>query len=464
VKKEDWICIFTGTFRGTQADDRGTPSQLSEYMEAKALGREERFSNRDITTPKFSAGTDLGEIVQWIATNVDGMGLSHDEVLIGAQGFTLKALTNQVVSTNCLEALYQVLFPVGKKPKFDSLGRLCAVEIDLDKPAVRIYSAGDVTIESVVLQPNEADTNNVALLHGLSDILEKSPGASQLLETIDVVTGFFDSELKKKVYYSDDHSQRAQNTRLRTKKRIWFSDAKWTEVDEFHGKLEIDTHYLAAARETIFGVYLASTLAVAAIDYFFQASSGAAGVIVSAITFGAAEASLATERLALDILSKVALAFLLWSMQFIGSGTYEIWGQPFENVYKELQSKAKLPGLAPEDQRTAEFRNDFLNTMAELDIRARELLRRELVKDQVYQITMMDDPLIEVDDIIELSTGERFYVLTVAKDFKRDQKFTMTLTGWKIFDRIEAMVGAAPVAAAGEGYGFGYGDLYGDEL
>lgn len=439
VRMEDWVCIFTGTFRGRAADDPGTPSQLTEFMEAAAYGREERFLNLTATTDKFGKDTDVGQIALAIATEI--MGLGQDEVLIGAQGFKSQHVSNQVVDTNCLDALYQLLFVVGKKPKFDSLGRLCAVEVDLDKPAARILSAGDHTVEQITAQPNDVEVNNSVLLHGLSSVMTKAASASQLLVTLDAVTGFFDSEFKKQVYYSQDHSQRAQNTFLTTKKKIWFSDAKWTPEDEFHGLLDIDTHYLSLAREIIFAVYLASELAIAAIDYYFQAAgSGATGVIVQVVTFGAATATLASERLALKIISQVALAALLWAMQFIGSGTYEIWGEPFEYVYQELQSRALLPGLDPDEIRQADFRNDFLSTMDELDVRVRELLRRELVKDQLFQITMMDDPLLEVDDVLETSSGERFYVLNVRKNFQREKKATMTLTCWKIFDPVAALV------------------------
>ncbi len=446
VKREDYQLVFTGTFRGTPGDDPGTPAQLTEGMEASAYGREQRFLEMPpITTDVFPADTDVGQIALAVATKA--MGLGQDEIRFGAQGFRVRHVSNQVVETNCLDALWQILFCVGKKPSFDAQGRLVAVDVSLDKPAARIFSAGDVTVESRQAQPNDVETNNLVHLQGLSSILSKAKQSTQLLESIDVVTGFFDELYKKSIYYSQDRTQRAEDTYATARKRIWFSAHEWTEKDEFHGVLSIDTHYLFYARATIFALYLATELAIASIDYFFQADSGVTGLITSFVTATAAEDTLATERLALKIASQVALAGLLWSMNFIGRGTYEIFGDPFEFIYQVLETKAKLPGLSIDEIRTAEFRNDFLSTMDELDARAKELLRRELVKNQLYQISLMDDPLLEVDDVIELSSGERFYILTIDKTLQRNQKATMTLSCWKIFDPKTAAIEALEAAA-----------------
>lgn len=465
IAREDYTLIFTGTFRGRPGDDPGTPATLTQGMEATAMGREERFLNIQATTVALPAGTDVGRIALEVATKA--MGLGQDEIRFGAQGFRLQHQSNQIANANCLDALWQLLFTVGKKPAFDAQGRLVAVDVGFDKPAARVFSAGDVTVESRQAQPNDVETNNQVHLEGLSEVLSKAKQSAQLLETLEVVTGFFDDAYKKSIYYSADRTQRAEDTFAAARKKIWFSDHKWTEKDEFHGVLEIDTHYLFDARATIFALYLVSELSIAAIDYTLQAdsASGLIGAVVTTFLAATVEALVAL-RFALKIASQVALAALLWSMNFIGRGTYEIFGEPFEFVYQVLETKAKLPGLTPEEIRTADFRNDFISTMDDLDARARELLRRELVKNQLYQISLMDDPLLEVDDVIELSSGERFYILTVDKTLQRDQKATMTLTCWKIHEDVYAAAQAGAGSGGGTitGYGEIYGEIYGEAL
>ncbi|HEV3026362.1 MAG TPA: hypothetical protein VG457_02260, partial [Planctomycetota bacterium] len=382
VSREDWIPVFTGTFRGRPGDDPGTPSQLTEGFDATAFGREESFLNFNITTQVFTGPIDVGVIALaiaagttgveglqsgtsfplsfpvnavffrtdlqiayqntgtivtpvWVAVSTPGdtpgMGLSQDEILFGAQGFQTLHVSNQIVDTNCLDALWQIFFLVGKKPKFDSRGRLTAVDVDLDKPAVRIFSAGDITVEAIQSQPNDIEVNNQVVLHGLDHNLSQVVQAAQQLVSLDAVTGFFDDVYKKTLWFSNDRSQAALDTYLVTRKKIWFSDAAWSAIDQFHGQLKVDTHYLFDARATIFALYLATKLGVAAIDYVLQSdsASGLVGTVVT--TFLSTEVEvLAAARLAMEITSQVALAGLLWSMNFIGRGTYEIWGNPFQ--------------------------------------------------------------------------------------------------------------------------------------
>jgi hypothetical protein len=441
VKRDEWLPIFTGTFRGRAGNNPGTRADLSEGLEATAYGREERYLNLQVTTEKFPQNTDVGEIAFEIART--HMDLGQDEILFGAQGYRSQHVSNQIVELPALEALYQCLFPVGKKPKFDSTGRLVAVDVNLDKPAARIFSAGDLTIASKVASPNDVEVANHVILRGLDHTLSKVIQEAQLLVELDVTTGFFDSEFERRVFYSQDHSQRAQDTYVVEKKRIRWSDSTWTEKDEFSGVLEIDTRYLRNVRAIIFVAWLATQIFVAIIDLFFQ-GEGAASIITT--IFGI-NVTLATLRFILQMASIVTLALLLWAMNFIGRGHYQVWGKRFEFVYQELVSDARLVGLLPEELRLVEYRNDFLSTMEVLDARAKDLLRRELVKNQLHEITLVDDLLLEVDDIIEDQAGSRYYILSVDKELRRGAAPLMTLTTWKVWDAETAAIEAAATGA-----------------
>lgn len=448
----EWIPTFTGTFRGRPGDDPGTPAESTEGLQATAYGREERFLNLSITTESFKLDQDaeppeteidLGDIAATIAQR--HLGLGQNEILFGSQGVVTKHLVNQIVETPALQAIWECLFPAGKKPKFDSLGRLVAVDANLFKPPARVYSAGDMLIRSKRAAPNEVEVNNSVVLRGLAHELTKILSEDQLLVDFQVTTGFFDEEYNEKIYYSDDHSQRADETHLVTKKKIKWSDASWVQVDEFHGKVEIDTHHLKTARIIIFVLWLAVQIAVAVIDFYFQALA-----LVAAIgTLTGASEELAAVRLALQLASLATMAALLWAMQFVGRGRYQIWGRPFEYVYQELVSQSRLIGLLPEDVREIEFRNDFVSDIDSLDALAKEHLRRELVKDQVYEIEVLDDPLLEVDDVIETANGDRFYIVSVSRTIRSRQAPVMQLTCWKVQDG--ALLAVDGVVATGAG-------------
>ena len=419
VQRQDWLPIFTGTFRGRPGDNPGTRSGPTEGLSAKAFGREERYLNLQVTSKVFPVDTDIGTMIFSIAQR--HLKLTQDEILIGAQGFPLKHLTNQIVQLPALQTLWELLFPVFKKPKFDSTGRLVAVDVRLDKPAARIFSDDDLTIEARVADPNDVEVNNNIVLRGLNADLTKIVQVTQRLLEFTVTTGYFDSEFQERKYYSADRSQRAENTFIAQRKKIRWSDATWVEVDEFHGIVTIDTRFLRDARVVIFATWLAVQLARAAIQFSID-EEPALGSLLGIIV------------LALDIASMVALAALLWAMNFIGRGEFEVWGDPFEFVYEELVSEAKLVGLAIEEERQIEFRNDFISNMTDLDAHAKERLKRELVKNQLFTITLMNDLLLEVDDIIELSNGDRFYILSVNKELRRAGRPTMSLVCWKVFE------------------------------
>jgi hypothetical protein len=425
VDTTDWCSIFTGTFRGRPGDNAGTRSEQSEGMTATAYGREERYLNHQVTTLSFPRGTDLGDLAYAIAH--DHMGLAREEILFGVQGFVSLHESNQVVEEAALVALWHCLMPTGKKPKFDGLGRLTAVDVDLDKPATRIYSAGDPLVKSLVAAPNDVEVNNSVKLTGLASDLSQVLQNLQMLTEMSVVTGFFDRNYHEDVFYSEDHSQRAQETYVVERNPIWWSDAKWSVVNEFHGKIKIDTRYLSNLRYILVVLYLALQITIAAVDYAFH-TGGPVTTILNAFTGN----SVATARWLLQLMSQATLVGLLWSMSFIGRGVYQVWGKPYEYCYQELIARHQLMDLDPEEVRELEMRNDFLSTMDDLDAAAFERLRRELVKNQVHEIVLMDDPVLEADDVIETSSGDRYYLTAIRKTLKRGSEPVMQATALKI--------------------------------
>src|SRR6185503_16699907 len=119
---------------------------------------------------------------------------------------------------------------------------------------------------------------------------------------------------------------RAEETRLVTKKKISWSSADWTEKNEFHGIVDIDTHYLRNARVIIFVSFLVTQIAVSLLDLLMQSGvSGNTPTVNNGLP-----TTLAILRFILYVLSVVSLAALIWAMNFIGRGTYEIWGKRFD--------------------------------------------------------------------------------------------------------------------------------------
>ncbi len=460
IRVSDWPRVFVGKFRGRPGDDTGTPSRLSESFTAHAYGREEAFlAAQPITSKVFEAGTDVGVAAMAIAA--EQMGLGQNEIRFGAQGFPMRHVSNQIVDLAPLPALWNLFFTVGKKPRFNAAGFLVAIDADLDKPAKRLYS-DDALVVSLIADPNDVEVNNRVVLSGLDATMTKVVQEVQRLQSYAITTGFFQSKVKKDLYYSNDRSQRAENTYVVPINRVKWADAEWTERDEFHGTLTLDTHYLRNARAIIFGTYLALQLTIAILDLAMQL--GGQSVATAPTVTPSGPTTIAVLRSILQVASQLALAALLWSMNFIGHGEYEVWGRPYEFVYQQLVSEAELVGLSNDQLRTATFRNDLLSTMTDLDERVKALLRRELVKDQLYSIDLLDDLSLEPDDIIEDKTGDRYYITSTSKVLEFGADSVVNLKCWKIYG--DVLRGAATAAVAVDegplGYGFDYGQNYGE--
>jgi len=138
-------------------------------------------------------------------------------------------------------------------------------------------------------------------------------------------------------------------------------------------------------------------------------------------------------------------------------------------VYQELMVRAKMVGLEEADKRELEYRNDFLSDIETMQALAIEHLRREMLKNQTYEIVMLSDPYIETDDVIEIA-GDRHYVVSVTRTLEFGQEPLMTLKTWLIYKNVlaEAQTNEfedfAPESESTRGYGRGYAQHYGEEL
>jgi len=454
ISKADWVTTFTGIFRGGPGDNPGIEATMQEGLTAVAFGREESFLNHETTTeplpdqatldldPTFRI--DLGEIINNIATK--SMGLTQDEILIGLQDFKSQHIVNQIVKLPSLQAIYECLFPVGKKPKFDGQGRLAAVSVDLDKPAARIFTRNDV-IRSIVRAPNDGDVMTRVILTGLASNKTKvGPDTRQMLVEIENTIGFFDFGYDETIWFSDDRTLTADETKLNIRTTHTFPPGfdwmsfTWTPELSGNGafkkgRLEITTVYVVLLFYNLVVIYFILKVAYAV--------ALAAGQVSGAAV--------------LDFAAAVAMIGIVSIMQYMGRFRVQIEGKPFEFVFQELKSQAELIGLSPEQHRTREYRSDFLSDMTALDERAKQLLRRELVKDQTHAISMLNDPFLEVDDIIEtapeegFTQGDRYYITSIRKRGQRDKEPLMACTAWlvsrgSVAESIEALEKAgAPI-------------------
>lgn len=421
VRDGDWPVVFTGTIRGNPSVekhvrklDRAEP----KAMVIIAFDRAEAYLNRVIVGRSYESGIDVGKAC--VETAIEQLNMLRREIGIGEQGYMFGHSKNQLVDIEALKGMYELLFPVGKKPKFDANGKLIAADTDLEKTPIRVYD-DRALIESIFLDERLQSVNNSVSLLGLSNVLTSVEQKTQRLAIVNITSGYFERTVSDWVHLSDDQTRKAKDTYLRTIKEIGIGgDAEWQPyyqedgISVFYGKIRANTGYLPELSTLLTAEWVALEL----LAWVISAESKGEASMIGILTKMAAVAAMTT---------------ILLTMMKIGRGKYEIWGKPYQQVFQQLKSIAQIHDLRTETVREIEFRNDLLYDIDYMDERAKELLKRELVKGHTYSIVMLDDPVIEVDDVIEIES-RRYYVTSISKTLTRPAttQALMRLSCWRI--------------------------------
>jgi hypothetical protein len=219
------------------------------------------------------------------------------------------------------------------------------------------------------------------------------------------------------VFYSEDKKQRAQNVELVVKNSINQNDlgiAIGTESlnieDEFGGELVITVDKFV------------SGLAVAGIAGILSSSA-----IGDTVVGAGAGTTIPTGR----IIEGVSIVAVLVAMMILGTGVYEIMGEPFDYAFLEKQAIAMLDNLPFWEEKQKDIRNDFIST----EDHAHQLALNELLFEQSLghprAMVVQNDPRIEKGDIIQLANGTKFFVQAASKTITRGGTVQLNLSGFK---------------------------------
>jgi hypothetical protein len=447
----DWIPLFTGVIRGNPEvrEEGRQPGQEVQTMQIVAVSREESYQNTKVTGFSYEQNEDIGQAVVETATFF--MGLDAREVLVGFQDYPIGHPNSQLVDIEIMKGLHQILFTVGKKPKFNNDGFLVAADTDLAKPPARVHTDKDLVVEITRIQNLTAINNSVRLL-GLSNQITEVVEPEQRLASGRLVSGFWESSVKKKIDFSEKKTssgggRRAKNTRMEGKPTSlgdrFDEEASWNPTIEedgitvFGGEVIFDTGYTPDIRTGLLITW--GVLAIGDVIAGYTTTQTGLSAAAAASTFDAAAPGLATASTGqgvgglAEFAQAAVLVGLLLTFTELGNLDFEIFGEPFQYVYQQLASTAQVNGLLSADVREIQFRNDWLYDLSTMIARTKELLTREIVKGWQYNIRLMDDPLLEVDDIIQI-VDRKYYITRIQKQFSRSDRpdGTMLLSAWRI--------------------------------
>lgn len=439
LAESEWVEVFTGLFAGQCAYKSTRAPGTIARVDFKAYGREATFLPFERTSNEFVVGQPYIDIAVEIAR--DEMGLSTGE--IGFLGTTilsnlLRHNSVTLAKENPMAMLSKVMFFDGLLPRFDGSGILTTTSGLVTAASNRFYDTDDsiLSIERPLTEIQPADRVCVV---GLDFNLSRIDQPRQLIAQVSLTTGYFTSDEDILAFWSDDKTKRADKVEFVVNQSVngGFSVLGGGEKFEFIAsptensgdssvgtigiQITISTGYAPWVAVFLVGGYVAlSALPNEIIGFGIGAISG------FTINIG-------------GIIAATSLAAGLFLMTKIGRGQYDLFGEPFEFVFKEIRECAAVTGVGEFESNQIEIANHLIDNAVTAANRARDVLLRQQARSRPRNVRMMHDLKLEPDDIFEsLTTGRRFLINTISYTLERasDSNGQATLNVYEITDNI----------------------------
>lgn len=448
ISFDKWIITFTGQIHGQigwqiNRKDKTVASTVTVYDRGQTYA----FKRRKIVSKKYSAGTDLGVALEDVCDTF--MNVSTAEIRLSLTlGRQFAHLTNQMVQMTPWEAVQALLQVICYDPYFDGEGKLTAVNHTLTREPDLFLQESAAIVENAV--PERAnDYYNKIKVTFLDATLSCVWSEYQQLGTANVTTGFFSMGEKLTCQWSDDKTLRAAATNMLVVKSVNsgllpVGTEDYSQDDDYSGTItvtiEVWVPILATLMlaEYIVAAFVPDSTTSTSTNVMPTILTGTAGIgwcevnvypgqiMVSEVP--ATGYTIPWGRLA----QAQALIVILALMMSIGSAQYEIWGYPFDYAYLEKQTIAVEDGLKYWDENEKEIKNDFIGSFTQADTIAVTELTWEKSQSNPRRITMVDDPRLELGDIIVLPDGRKLVITNLSKKIARGQVPQLTVEGCKV--------------------------------
>jgi hypothetical protein len=371
------------------------------------------WRKRKYTSPRFQQGGLLAAAAQDI---IGAQGLGDEEYEVPLVGQTIPHANVQFADLTPWAALQLIGQAIGYTPYTTARGKVSFYNRAVDRPAdITLTNEDVVRIAGGKGQPSLSAYR----LKWLDRNLTKVTQQDQVLGQETITAGFFKRETNRNVYWSDDRRQRAQNTKMKVLDSINagllpIGEETYEEIDRFHGTV---TTSVSIFVQTLAGASLAAVLLL---DY-------TPDKVVTGGLFASGGITIPDGR----VVRGLAEGALLLIIMSIGTGNYEIWGEPYDFVHAVNKTEA-FDENAPEwMEDVTEEDNDLIfdETHAQ-EVVVRELLHR-FAEVNRWDTVIADDPRIEVGDILELPDTSRLYVTSYTRNIKRDTGSTLAVSGFR---------------------------------
>lgn len=379
---------------------------------ARARDIAEHWHERTIATRTYSLGAPTIGVVRDV---VYAMGLEHSELRLLQTGSYVPRASMQLSNVPAWTVLEQVLQPAGLAPAIDALGRFYGIARD-------VFRRPDVVLTDDRVEGLSASRSQLSITHltlkWRAPLVTVWLRPEQVLGETSLTAGWFKLQQAKTVYFSKDQTMRATNLRLviRESCNEFFHFAK-EELKRFGHDAAGETGAMVSVITSAFvpaflGTYTALKIASSWIPDWVVALFG--GVTISFGRLFKAGADIA------------ALMVLL----SFGTGRYQIVGQMFDTVQEVNETVAYDPTASPAAYRAEVVENDFIGSEGTaIGMVTREFVYRARAS-TAWSLTIVDDPRIEVGDIVGLADGTRLFVTGYRRSLSHGDAALLELQGF----------------------------------
>lgn len=399
-----------------------TMSRGERFMQLSAKSRDstEIWRGTKRLTPLFPQMTDLGYIAFRVARTA---GMTVDEIALPPTGLTTPHSNTQLADMSAWEMINTVFVPCGWTPFIDNLGRLRRADRQLQGRSPDIILTDDRVVK-VGAQRQRPPATRVRV-NWLNPTLKKAKQQDRSLTQVVVTLGWWLPKWHKEFFFSDDHTQRAENTRINWNTsqscnmftKVKFCKEEYIQQGENRGKLNFKNLTPAVVTAAV-GVLIATQRIP------IVSSGAAAGVGVSEVTVFSHPTSRFPES--------AAMIALIAAMSLVGTGTYDIWGTPFEWVHARNTTEAFDESAPLWVDNFVEIDTDFIvNEPHAQAVAVRELIYQARAASK-WTVTIWDDPRIEMGDIVKFPDGTMMYVEDFNRRLDRGSEATLELRGFTL--------------------------------
>ena len=405
--------------------------ERSMQLTAKTRDSQDVWRNTKRVTPLYPQMTDLTYIIFRIAM---AAGMKHDEIVLPRSAYTTAHSNTQLAEMNAWDMVEAVALACGWKPFIDVLGRLRMADRTLigRQPDVVVPDASLIRVGG---QRQRSSRTRVRVLW-LNPLMTKHIDQGQLLNSYDITLGWFLPYWKKTVYFSDDKTQRAVNTWMRSNPSankfgwppfVQDGPDRYRQQTEVQGKIHLINWSFAAMPPLLY-------LWIKSVRERTDHVTGAfevppTGGLVSIPEAGPLNTVPSPNG---SLKESIMLGIFMYLMIKVGTGTYEIWGQPFHWAHARNISEAFDESVPTWVDNAVEIECDFIQN----EEHAKQTAIRELIyqaKEQnKWNVTIVDDPRIEVGSILQFTDGTQLYVEDFNRKLERGSEATLDVQGFYI--------------------------------